>query len=289
MERKWPRGEKIGDLYIGASQKLVAESYFPPRPQRALRELEELNKKLNLNLTLEFLPRRFTPIPEEKIWSSIVGVHGPLEGNLRGVLREVFDGAPKDLMARLVTAGVALGIGTEVGPLSLFYRGREIARQMEVYYNLHPDIIQRMGDKNLRSYVKQEIKVLIENGWYDPEFGLSYDPKEIKAFKEKYGIGVTLDTAHAFQVALKTGKRVDVYLREMWEKLDPLVVHFSDRGERDHYPIKMGEHTGLLAELVTEMKKKPGLVVILEIEPELHPSGREGVIKDSLDFINKHL
>lgn len=77
----------------------------------------------------------------------------------------------------------------------------------------------------------------------------------------------------------------------MWEKLDPSVVHFSNRRKGvDHYPLNMGDYEGPLTELTFEMAKKPGLVAVLEIDARNHhPSGSSKVvIEESLDFLSKH-
>ncbi|HUV42946.1 MAG TPA: hypothetical protein VMY36_03555 [Patescibacteria group bacterium] len=280
------RGQAVDNLTVGVAQKTIGE-YFPPQPLKNLTVLDELNEDLGLTLSVELLPRRFTSVPESR-HSSIVGIHGPLEGNFRGVWHEVFDGVPKSTKDRIITAGVAFVVGTEVGPFSFCYRGREIAQELDVYYNLHPDVLNRLSEREIRSYVGQG-RILIENGWYDEKLALSHDSQAIEDFKEYYGLGATLDTAHAFQAASASGiERVDLYLREMWEKLKPTVVHFSDRSETkgDHCPVYGGQYTGLLAELTEEMKKKAGMIVILEIDPKKHPFGRKEVIQDSLDFLD---
>lgn len=281
-----PKGYKLdNDSLFAVAQAFLCSGL--PNPAKALRELQRLRTDVP-GLAMEALPHRFTQIQQESA-PLICGVHGPLDGNFRSALTEVLAGAPKDLKARVVTAGVLLYVGAETGPFSFFYHGRQIAQKLGVYYNLHPNVLKVLAGKGKLPPLSADLYllILIENGWFDPHLSLSYDPKALKDFIEKYGLGFTLDTSHALQAAATSNRASGAYLRSLWE-LGPVVVHLSDRSDEggDHYPVGMGNHTGLLHELKQEMKKKPGLMVILEIEPHLHHLSREKAIKDTLAFLS---
>jgi len=275
------RGFKCGDMRVGVSQMMVSEGW--PSYETVLQKVRGLQKEYP-GMAAEIMLRRGQQTPESEDWNLILGVHGPFQGDWKQVAEIVFGGVKMGLVDRVYGLGMGFFMGVEKGVMAWGCNGYKSAREMRAYYNIHPDVARSLGE-GMKGYDHNTVR--IENGWYYADVPLSHDVISLKDFKDRWGVRVTMDIAHALQAAEAAGKDKQTYVRQMWELLLPAVVHFSDRGEsEDHYPIGYGKNLGLLKELLVEMKKREDLIVILEVKTRLHPSSSVGlVVEDAIGFL----
>jgi hypothetical protein len=283
-----PKGYQINNLNVGISSLLTG---LMPYPRKALNRLEDLNKELGTDLSLELWPPRFTLLPKDG--QKIAGVHAPPFWDSREASRAIFEEKP-GFKRSLFLGAVAIRMGTETGPLSLFYRGQEVAAKLGAYYNVHPNVLNQMALRKEKgqavpSFYAQH-PILLENIGHSAHAPLCWDPPTIRDFTKEHQIGTTLDTSHALETAKVLGTPPGDYLRQLWE-LGPEVIHFSNydrRNSNEHCPVDHGD-SGPLAELVQGARPKR-TVVIFEIHPRYsrEPSSLEEVIGQTIDFLVKN-
>ncbi len=291
-----PKGLQIKEfphLYFAISQLMLRPNIIP-RLSYSLKELQKLRKDYP-GLTMESFPLRLMNAPSSEDKNMICGIHGPLERNFRSAFMETIAGLSKNRMERIINAGVLIGIGTQEGPFSLFYRGPEIAGTMGVYYNLHPNVLGTMSDQNIRRLIQKVGIVSLENGWFAKDFSLSHNPDEIADFKEHYETLVTLDTSHLIQSAKAQGiaeSKLYLHLRSFLEKTKPEIVHISNRKNgQDGHPISQGDYTEVLRDFIWEIQQagRP-ILVVLEVEHiKNHEQGVKGIIQECYNaLISRH-
>lgn len=284
--------KEAGPIHLAVSRK----TFGFVSDRKAFAQLREINEELGVHLDLELTPHRFvTPeglrFLEAQSGIQIVGIHGPLQPEAPVYIREALRNItkkPADYKEALLQLVWLVGFGPLHEPRWLKRYGShlELARTLGTYLVMHEEPLRALGDELVRAWSRQ-VKILRENGW-GPKDGrpdpLSWDPQEIRRYADEHGCGTVLDTA----TAARNGQNIVT----AWEILQPEVIHFSDRLinprglEQENLPPGRGAHAEELQELLGEIRRQNGVVLVLEVEPT--PDARTAIAK-SLEFIQQSI
>lgn len=280
---------KENPLIIAVSRKV-----FPGlSEENVFARLARCNQELGVSLGMEIIPHRLTTVAGFQEFSSrfgikVVGVHGPLQAENSFLIRAIFRNLRKkpvdyEEIGNIFKFLIGFGSLNESRFLKRYGTHAKLAQALNSYLVMHMEPLQAISDEVLSSWLTQGLSVLRENGW-GPKDGLldplSWDPKVIREYCDRRRIGTLLDTA--------TAARAGLGILKSWEILKPEAIHLSDRKifpsgqEQEHLEPGKGDHSGELRELLGEVKKQKGVVLVIEISAQKEI---ETALKRTLDFI----
>jgi sugar phosphate isomerase/epimerase len=257
--------------------------------RRAFETLAQINEKLSVPFGLETVPHRLVTAPglrelSRQFGIKIIGVHGPLQPKPQDLLKislaNLITKKPRDVHEAILDLVWLVGFGTLKEPRCAKRYGSclDLAQKLNAYLVMHQEPLEAMGQQLTREWAAK-IRILRENGW-GPADGLmnplSWDPQEIKKATKKLGIGTLLDTS----AAARAGQ--DILMA--YEVMQPEAIHLSDYSvDNTGRPWEnLIPGTGLLGpqlkELVQEVRRRRGVVVVLEIRTRNLDAALDGTL-----------